>query len=133
MTDAEETWQHSQPMPMRGSPCVTTEHRACEYMESIGLTSKVFLFSDSDRAIPGGWGYVASVRPGVPPEGVVAELNAWLRQYPDAWLAVDMRDGVIPPALADIEETFRGFPRTVIILVSDDTKDHAWPRWELVI
>ena len=76
---------------------------------------------------------MASVRPGVPPEGIVAELDAWLRQYPDAWLAVDMRDGVIPPALADIEETFRGFPRTVIILVSDDTKDHAWPRWELVL
>ena len=56
-------------------------------------------FSDSDRAVPAGWGHLASVRPGVPPEGIMAEVDAWLRQYPDAWLAVDMRVGVIPPAI----------------------------------
>lgn len=130
MTGGEKTWQHSQPMPMRGSPCVVTEANALKFISKLPNNPRIFLFSDSDRAIPGDWGYVASVRPGVPPEGIMAEVDAWLRQYPDAWLAVDMRVGVIPPAIPDLESMLRTFPRVVIVIVSDDTKDHDWPRWE---
>ena len=129
MTDDGSTWKHSQPMPMRGSPCVVSESNALQYLEKMGNRSRVFLFSDSERAIPGDWGYLASVRPGVPPEGIMAEVDAWLRQYPDAWLAVDLRVGVIPPAVQDLEAMLRTFPRVVIILVSDDNRDHLWPKW----
>ena len=117
-------------MPMRGSPCVVSESNALQYLEKMGNRNRVFLFSDSERAIPGDWGYLASVRPGVPPEGIMAEVDAWLRQYPDAWLAVDFRVGVIPPAVQNLEEMLRTFPRVVIILVSDDNRDHQWPKWE---
>ena len=130
MTDDGSTWKPSQPMPMRGSPCVVSESNALQYLEKMGNRSRVFLFSDSERAIPGDWGYLASVRPGVPPEGIMAEVDAWLRQYPDAWLAVDLRVGVIPPAVQDLEAMLRTFPRVVIILLSDDNRDHQWPKWE---
>ena len=85
------TWQHSQPMPMRGSPCVVSEANALAFTSKMSSDNRIFLFSDSDRAVPGNWDYLASVRPGVPPEGILSEVDAWLRQYPDAWLAVDMR------------------------------------------
>jgi hypothetical protein len=42
-----------------------------------------------------------------------------------------MRVGVIPPAIPELEDTLRTFPRVVIVIVSDDTRDHAWPRWNL--
>ncbi len=109
---------------------MVSESNALTYISKLPTKNRIFLFSDSDRAIPGDWGYIASVRPGVPPEGIVAEMDAWLRQYPDAWLAVDMRVGVIPPAIHNLEEMLRTFPRIVIIIVSDDKRDHAWPRWE---
>ena len=115
---------------MRGSPCVVTESNAISYISKLAKAPRLFLFSDSDRALPDGWGYVASVRPGTPPEGSIAEIDAWLKQYPDAWLAVDLRVGVIPPSVPDLENMLRTFPRTVIILVSDDTINHQWPRWE---
>ena len=130
MDGEERTWQHTQPMPMRGSPCVVSEANALAYTSRIQNKGRIFLFSDSDRAVPGDWDYLASVRPGVPPEGIMAEVDAWLRQYPDAWLAVDMRVGVIPPAIPDLENLLRTFPRIVIVIVSDDARDHPWPRWE---
>ena len=130
MDGDERAWQHSQPMPMRGSPCVVTEANALASISKLPIKDRIFLFSDSDRAIPGDWGYIASVRQGVPPEGIMAEVDAWLRQYPDAWLAVDMRVGVIPPAIPELEDTLRTFPRVVIVIVSDDTRDHTWPRWD---
>lgn len=124
------SWEHSQPMPMRGSPCVVSESNAVSYIEKMPNKPRVFLFSDSERAVPNGWGYVASVRAGTPPEGIIAEVDAWLKQYPDAWLAVDLRVGVIPPAVPDLENMLRNFPRIVIILVSDETASHQWPVWE---
>ena len=132
MSDVTMGWKHSQPMPMRGSPCIVSESNALAYIKKLPSTPRVFLFSDSDRAVPGDWGFVGSVRPGVPPEGIMAELDAWLRQYPDAWLAVDMRDGVIPPSVSGkITDVLRTFPRIVLVIVSDDTKGHSWPKWEL--
>jgi len=130
MDGEERTWQHTQPMPMRGSPCVVTEANALAFTSKLSTDNRIFLFSDSERAVPGNWGYIASVRPGVPPEGIMAEVDAWLRQYPEAWLAVDMRVGVIPPAIYELEDMLRTFPRVVIVIVSDDTRDHSWPRWE---
>ena len=38
------------------------------------------------------WEFLASVRQGVPPQGIEAELQAWMNQYPDSWLVVDLRD-----------------------------------------
>ena len=132
MSEAGSRWKHTQPMPMRGSPCIVSESDALAYIDKLPIDPRVFLFSDSERAVPGDWGFVGSVRSGVPPEGIMAELDAWLRQYPDAWLAVDMRDGVIPPSVSgNITDVLRTFPRTVIVIVSDDTKNHLWPRWEL--
>jgi len=124
------SWEHSQPMPMRGSPCVVSESNAVSYIEKLSNKPRIFLFSDSERAVPNGWGYVASVRAGTPPEGIMAEVDAWLKQYPNAWLAVDLRVGVIPPAVPDLENMLRNFPRIVIILVSDETASHQWPVWE---
>ncbi len=60
------SWEHSQPMPMRGSPCVVSESNAVSYIEKLSNKPRVFLFSDSERAVPNGWGYVASVRAGTP-------------------------------------------------------------------
>ena len=124
-------WVHTQPMPMRGAPCVVSEQNALAFTSKLPIKPRVFLFSDSERAIPGEWGFVASVRQGTPPEGIMAELDAWIRQNPDAWLAVDLRVGVIPPAIANLEEILRTFPRVVIVIVSDDSRVHPWPRWEL--
>ena len=124
------SWEHSQPMPMRGSPVVVSEANAISYLSKLQNKPRVFLFSDSDRAIPEGWGYVASVRPGTPPEGIMAEIDAWLKQYPDAWLAVDLRVGVIPPSVENLESMLRSFPRTVIVLVSDENAEHTWPKWD---
>ena len=58
----------------------------------------MFLWTDDERRKISNWGFLASVRQGVPPKELKAELNAWLTQYPTAWLAVDLRDGVIPPS-----------------------------------
>ena len=107
-----------------------SEANALAYTAKLSTKDRIFLFSDSERAIPGDWGFLASVRPGVPPEGIMAEVDAWLRQYPDAWLAVDMRVGVIPPAIPDLENMLRTFPRVILVIVSDDTRDYPWPRWE---
>ena len=131
MSGEENTWRHSQPMPMRGAPCVVTEKNAIKYLEKLSNNTRIFLFSDSKKAIPEGWGYIASVRAGIPPEGIVAEVDAWLMQYPDAWLAVDLRDGVIPPSVHDLEKMLITFPRVVIVIVSDDNTNHIWPKWEL--
>ncbi|HIF46124.1 MAG TPA: hypothetical protein EYQ73_04935 [Candidatus Poseidoniales archaeon] len=124
-------WEHTQPMPMRGAPCIVSEQNAMAFISKLPVKPRIFIFSDSERAIPGDWGFVASVRPGTPPEGIMAELDAWLKQNPDAWLAVDLRVGVIPPAISDLGEMLRTFPRVVLVIVSDDTKDLQWPRWEL--
>ena len=72
MDDNAKTWQHSQPMPMRGSPCVVSEANALAVTSKMQIGNRIFLFSDSDRAIPGDWDYLASVRPGVPPEGILS-------------------------------------------------------------
>jgi hypothetical protein len=72
------------------------------------------------------------VRQGVPPEGIEAELSAWMGQYPDAWLAVDMRDGVIPPSTSQpLESVLSQVGRPVLILVSRSSDNEDWPQWVL--
>ena len=115
-------------MPNR--PVCVTVDEALSQIEKLPQNPRIFLWTDSERRCPEGWGFIASVRQGVPPEGIEAELGAWMGQYPDAWLAVDMRVGVIPPAIPNLEYMLRTFPRVVIVIVSDDTRDHPWPRWE---
>jgi hypothetical protein len=64
----------------------------------------------------------------------MAEFDAWCKQYPDAWLAVDLRQGVIPPSTSTpLEQLLRQMPRTVLIIVSEGDVSQPWPPWELII
>ena len=96
--DVTKTWEYPVPMPMPGRPVCCTEAEALDQLERLGVTERIFLWTDAERRTISDWGFLASVRQGVPPIGIEAELNAWLTQYPTAWLAVDLRDGVIPPS-----------------------------------
>ena len=127
-----DSWMHTQPMPMPGSPVVVTEFDAVGYLQKLPAKPHIFLWSDSDRAIPGDWSYLASVRQGVPPEGIMAEFTAWERQYPNAWLAVDLRKGVIPPSTQmPLDDLLSGMKRNVLIIVTDVEEYPQWPRWNL--
>ena len=127
-----DSWLHTQPMPMPGSPVVVTEFDAVAYLQKLPAKPQIFLWSDSNRAIPGDWSFLASVRQGVPPEGIMAEFTAWERQYPTAWLAVDLRKGVIPPSTQiPLDDLLSGMKRNVIIIVTDVEEYPQWPRWNL--
>jgi len=133
-TMSNDTWIHPQPMPMPRSPCVIDEHTALQQIARLPREPRIFLWSDSNRSIPEGWEYLASVRQGVPPEGIMAEFDAWSRQYPQAWLAVDLRQGVVPPSTPiPLEQLLRQMPRTVLIIVSEGDVSQPWPPWELII
>ena len=72
------------------------------------------------------------MRQGVPPEGIEAELEAWKGQYPGAWLAVDLRDGVIPPSTArSLEAVLRTVGRPILMIVSQSSDHEDWPQWVL--
>ena len=81
---------------------------------------------------PSGWDYIASVRQGVPPQGIVAELDAWMEQYPGAWLAVDLRDGVIPPSTPiPLDRFLSQLNRPTLVIVSSSSENEFWPQWVL--
>jgi hypothetical protein len=64
----------------------------------------------------------------------MAEFDAWSRQYPQAWLAVDLRQGVVPPSTPiPLEQLLKQMPRTVLIIVSEGDVSQPWPPWELMI
>ena len=64
--------------------------------------------------------------------GIEAELNAWADQYPKAWLAVDLRDGVIPPStVRPLNDVLMGLKRPVIVIVSRSPEHEEWPQWVL--
>ena len=88
--DVAKTWEYPVPMPMPGRPVCCTEDEALNQLERIGFSERIFLWTDDERRTISNWGFLASVRQGVPPLGIEAELNAWLTQYPTAWLAVDL-------------------------------------------
>ena len=130
--DIEPTWQHSVPMPMPNRPVCVTEHEAIDQLARLPRQPRMFLWTDAERRCLPGWGFIASVRQGVPPEGIEAELEAWKGQYPGAWLAVDLRDGVIPPSTArSLEAVLRTVGRPILMLVSQSSEHEDWPQWVL--
>jgi len=128
----DRTWQHSVPVPMPNRPVCVTEQEAIDQLARLPRPPRMFLWTDAERRCLPDWGFVASVRQGVPPEGIEAELDAWKGQYPDAWLAVDLRDGVIPPSTArPLNAVLSEIGRPVLILVSRSSDHEDWPQWVL--
>ena len=127
-----KTWQYPLPMPMPGRPVCCTAAEALDLLDKIGFSERIFLGTDSERRTISDWGFLASVRQGVPPLGIEAELNAWLTQYPTAWLAVDLRDGVIPPSTqTPLAKLLENTKRNVLIIVSSSSDNEEWPQWKL--
>tara|TARA_B000000565_G_C23730297_1_gene356969 strand:- start:320 stop:688 length:369 start_codon:yes stop_codon:yes gene_type:complete len=119
-------------MPMPYQPVCVTELEALEQIAMLKFQPRVFIWTDDPRRCPKGWDYIASVRQGVPPQGIVAELDAWMEQYPDAWLAVDLRDGVIPPSTPNsLEQFLSELNRPILIIVSSSSDSEYWPQWVL--
>tara|TARA_X000001036_G_scaffold100709_1_gene93990 strand:- start:2547 stop:3143 length:597 start_codon:yes stop_codon:yes gene_type:complete len=128
----EATWRYPLPMPMPGQPVCATEFEAVSQLERLPKPPRMFLWTDTERKCPEDWGFIASVRQGIPPQGIEAELLAWADQYRNAWLAVDLRDGVIPPStVTPMEELLSSLKRPVIILVSRSPEHEDWPQWVL--
>ena len=121
-------------MPMPYQPVCVTELEALEQIAMLKFQPRVFIWTDEPRRCPKGWDYIASVRQGVPPQGIVAELDAWMEQYPDAWLAVDLRDGIMPPSTTKpIEDYLASIPRQILVIVSGDSNSEVWPKWSLPV
>ncbi len=130
--EVDEKWRHPLPMPMPYQPVCVTELEALEQIAMLKFQPRVFIWTDDPRRCPKGWDYIASVRQGVPPQGIVAELDAWMEQYPDAWLAVDLRDGVIPPSTPNsLEQFLSELNRPILIIVSSSSDSEYWPQWVL--
>ena len=130
--EVDDKWRHPLPMPMPFQPVCVTELEALEQIAMLKIQPRVFIWTDEPRRCPKGWDYIASVRQGVPPQGIVAELEAWMEQYPEAWLAVDLRDGIMPPSTSKpIEEFLAVLPRRVIVIVSGNSRSEVWPNWVL--
>ena len=105
---------------------------AVEQLARLPSNPRMFLWTDSERRCPPGWGFIASVRQGIPPQGIEAELKAWMGQYPDSWLSVDMRDGVITPSTyRSLEDVLSTVDRPILIIVSQSSDNENWPQWEL--
>lgn len=132
--DVDEIWHHSLPMPMPNQPVCATELVVIEQLNKLPTKPRIFLWTDSERRCFEGWEFIASVRQGVPPQGIEAELNAWCVQYPAAWLIVDLRDGVIPPSTArPLAEVLSSIGRQVIVMLSSSSNTSDWPQWQLPI
>ena len=130
--EVDDKWRHPLPMPMPFQPVCVTELEALEQIAMLKIQTRVFIWTDEPRRCPKGWDYIASVRQGVPPQGIVAELEAWMEQYPGAWLAVDLRDGVIPPSTPNsLEEFLSQLNRPTLIIVSSSSDSEYWPQWVL--
>ena len=128
----DATCRYPLPMPMPGQPVCATEFEAVSQLKRLPKPPRMFLWTDAERKCPEDWGFIASVRQGIPPQGIEAELLAWSDQYRNAWLAVDLRDGVIPPStVTPIEELLSSLKRPVIILVSRSPEHEDWPQWVL--
>ena len=76
--NVDESWQHSLPMPMPNQPVCATELDVKEQLDKLSINPRVFLWTDSERRCTQGWEFLASVRQGVPPQGIEAELIAFL-------------------------------------------------------
>ena len=130
--DVSPTWRYPLPMPMPGQPVCATEMEAIDQLARLPVSPRVFFWTDSERKCPDGWDFIASVRQGVPPNGIEAELKAWSEQYPKAWLTVDLRDGAIPPSTVQpLNNVLAGLKRPVIVIVSRSPEHEEWPQWVL--
>jgi len=130
--EVDTTWRYPLPMPMPGQPVCATEAEAINQLARLPESPRMFLWTDHERKCPEHWGFIASLRQGVPPSGIEAELEAWAVQYPKAWLAVDLRDGMIPPStVRPLETVLRSLQRPVIVLVSRSPDQEDWPQWVL--
>ena len=119
-------------MPMPGQPVCATELEAIDQLARLPAVPKIFFWTDAERKCPEGWDFIASVRQGVPPSGIEAELKAWADQYPKAWLTVDFRDGAIPPStVRPLNEVLSSLKRPVIVIVSRSPEHEEWPQWVL--
>ena len=128
--DLDRTWRHSVPMPMPNRPVCVTLDEAIEQLQRLESNPRIFLWTDAERRCPPSWGFIASVRQGIPPEGIEAELQAWRGQYPEAWLAVDMRDGVITPStLNSLDDVLSQVNRPILVIVSESSDNENWPQW----
>ena len=130
--DIDRMWQHSVPVPMPNRPVCVTDQEAIDQLARLPRPPRMFLWTDAERRCLPDWGFIASVRQGVPPEGIEAELDAWKGQYPGAWLAVDMRDGVITPSTArPLATVLSEVGRPVLVIVSRSSENEDWPQWVL--
>lgn len=130
--DLETNWKHPLPMPMPFQPVCVTQLEAIEQISMLPSQPRVFMWTDDKRHCINGWEFLASVRQGVPPQGIEAELRAWMEQYPQSWLAVDLRDGIMPPSTTrPIEEFLAELPLNVIVILSGNSKNEVWPNWVL--
>tara|TARA_B100001027_G_C16261957_1_gene329943 strand:+ start:437 stop:802 length:366 start_codon:yes stop_codon:yes gene_type:complete len=121
-------------MPMPYQPVCVTQFEAIEQIAKLSSKPRIFMWTDAERNCINGWEFLASVRQGVPPQGIEAELNAWMEQYPNAWLAVDLRDGIMPPSTTKpIEEYLASIPRQILVIVSGDSNREVWPKWSLPV
>ena len=119
-------------MPMPGQPVCATEVEAIEQLSRLPAVPKIFFWTDGERKCPEGWGFIACVRPGVPPSRIDAERTAWAAHYPPAWQAVDMRDGAVPPStVRPLNDVLAGLKRPVIVIVSRSPEHEEWPQWVL--
>ena len=130
--EVDSNWKHPLPMPMPFQPVCVTQLEAIEQISLLPNQPRVFMWTDEERHCINGWEFLASVRQGVPPQGIVAELDAWMEQYPGAWLAVDLRDGVIPPSTPNsLEQFLSSLNRPTLIIVSSSSDSEYWPQWVL--
>jgi len=126
----ETTWRYPLPLPMPGQPVCATEHEAKESIQRLPVTPRLFFWTDAERKCPEGWSFIASVRQGVPPEGIEAEIMAWSEQYQKAWLAGDLRDGTIPPSTkTELSTLLKQLNRAIIVIVSRASNQEEWPQW----
>ena len=113
-------------------PVCVTELEALEQISLLSYVPRIFMWTDAQRRCIANWEFLASVRQGVPPQGIEAELQAWMNQYPDSWLVVDLRDGVMLPSTSvPLQEFLAKLPRTVLVLVSGTSENEIWPQWSL--
>ena len=128
--DLDRTWRHSVPMPMPNRPVCVTLDEAIEQLQRLESNPRIFLWTDAERRCPPSWGFIASVRQGIPPEGIEAELQACTGQYPEAWLAVDIRADVITPStLNSLDDVLSQVNRPILVIVSESSDNENWPQW----
>ena len=70
---------------------------------------------------------------GLPPTApTMSDSCPFRNQYPKAWLAVDMRDGAVPPStVRPLNDVLAGLKRPVIVIVSRSPEHEEWPQWFL--